>query len=179
VLLKAATEELLKQLISEYRLRNNLPMGDLEREIDDYYCGKYPQICSKEAKDYFPDTTVQSAPRETMLNRVSRWAAWLKQKMPRGGYPLVVQATADERARICSACPKNVPWRGGCSGCSSAVLTLLAQLRQLRVTRQHTALMGCSVAGWENGCAVWHENATLELTGEQIAALPTKCWRKQ
>lgn len=178
VMLKTSTEEMLIQLMSEYRLRNSLPPGNPESEIDTYYCAKYPQICHKEVKDYFPDTQQASQPRESMLNRVSRWAAWMKNKMPRGGYKLVPQQVADERGKICVNCAKNAPWRGGCTGCSQAVLTLLAQIRGLRSSAHQGSLMACSSVGWELPTAVHQEIPALELTAEQIAELPQKCWRK-
>lgn len=177
-MLKTSTEEQLVQLMSEYRLRNGLPQGDIEADIDSYYCAKYPNFCHKEAKDYFPESTQPSQPREPMLNRVSRWAAWMKDKMPRGGYNLVPQLVADERGNICKNCSKNAPWRGGCAGCSQAVLTLLAQIRGLRSSKHQGSLMACSTAGWENVTAVHQEIKALELTPEQIAALPQACWRK-
>jgi len=176
--LEAINEEGLMKLLFEYKTRNNLPIGDLEREIDDYYCEKYPSACHKEASDYFPQTGQPAPPREPMLNRVTRWAAYMVTRMPRGGYQLVSQAEADRRNKICAVCPKNVPWKNGCVGCSATTATLLTQLRQMRSSKQQGNLMACAVIGFDCVTGVWMPLESLPLTEDQVKQLPKECWRK-
>lgn len=175
--LEANTEEELIKLIFEYRLRNNLPPGDPERDIDAHYCANWPSACQKEPSDYGKGGT-PAPTRESLLNRVTRWAAYLAQKMPRGGFNLVNAAEVERRAFICFACPKNVPWKVGCQGCSSATSTLLVQLRQLRTSSRQGNLLCCQVIGQENATAVHLELKELPITEEQQTQLPQNCWRK-
>lgn len=177
VKLEAINEEELVKLIFEYRLRNNLPIGEIERDIDAYYCARWPQACHKEANDWSPSAP-SAPPSEPLLNRVARWAAVMIHGMPKGGYPLISADEASKRANVCVGCPKNQPWRTGCTGCSSSTATVLAQIRKLQVTKQQGNLMGCGVCGWDNGTAVWLERGVLPLTDVQEKTIPDRCWRK-
>ena len=85
VVLHAVNEEELIKQIFEYRLRNNIPVGDIERDIDAYYCARWPTACHKEPIDHSPDTAPRAPLSETLLNRVSRWAAALIHAQPKGG----------------------------------------------------------------------------------------------
>lgn len=176
--LEAINEEKLHALIFEYRARNNLPIGDIEADIDAFYCERFPSACHKEPSDYFPEKGRPAPPREPMLNRVTRWAAYMVTRMPRGGFQLVSQAEADRRNAICAKCPKNIPWKNGCAGCSATTATLLTQLRQMKSSKQQGNLMACAVIGHDNVTAVWLPTETNPLTEDQIKLLPKECWRK-
>jgi hypothetical protein len=178
VKLEAINEEELTKLIFEYRLRNNLPLGDIERDIDEYYCTRWPTACHREPKDW-PEVSADNAPHaQPMMNRVARWAAMLLHLQPKGGYPLVSAEEAARRGLICVGCPHNQPWRGGCSGCTSNAATLLAQMRQTQSSRHNGSLSGCDVAGWDNQTSVWMPKEVLPVTESQEAELPSRCWRK-
>lgn len=177
VKLEAINEEELIKQIFEYRLRNNMPAGDIERDIDNYYCSRWPQACHKEPSDWAPGTE-SAPPAEPLLNRVARWVATLLHHQPKGGYPLISADEANKRSLICVGCPKNQPWRVGCTGCSSSTATLLAQMRKLQAVKNQGNLMGCGVCGWDNSTAAWMPKETLMLTSDQEAALPDRCWRK-
>lgn len=171
-------ESLLIQQIHEYRIRNNIPPGDIERDIDNYYCTEYPSACQKEASDYNPALARTSEPaREPMVNRVTRWVTTLISRMPRGGYTLAATTDVNRRGMVCSGCPMNMPWRTGCPGCTSNVSALLLQVRQLRRTPHDAALYGCKVGGWANESAIHMGAAELPLTDGQKADLPVRCWR--
>lgn len=178
VRLEAVNEEALTKQIFEYRLRHDIPVGDIERDLDDYYCGKWPEACHNEPVDDQPGTGPRSPSAEPLLNRVTRWASLLLSRLPRGGWTLVNNDEAARRGLICVGCPKNQPWRGGCAGCSQSTATVLAQLRQLRTSKQQGNLMGCGVCGWANDVAVFMPTEALELSEDQRAALPDRCWRK-
>ena len=178
VKLEAINEQELTKQIFEYRLRNNLPVGDIERDLDNYYCSRWPQACHKEPKDWAPDTNSSAPPAEPLLNRVARWAATLLHHQPKGGYELVSAEEANKRSLICVGCTKNQPWRIGCTGCSSSTATILAQVRKLQATKNQGNLMACGIAGWDNSTAAWLPKQSLMLTGDQETALPDRCWRK-
>lgn len=178
VRLEAINEEELIKLIFEYRLRNNIPVGDIERDIDDYYCSRYPDACHREPKDEPGRENVPSEVAEPLLQRVSRWAALQIHAQPKGGYELVPLEQANARGLICVGCPNNRHWRSGCSGCSSSAAAVLAQLRKLQVSRHQGDLTGCQICGWDNATAVWMPTSVLPLTQGQLDSLPDRCWRK-
>ena len=178
VMLKAPLPEMLYSQISEYRVRNNIPPGDPEQDVNTYFCTTYPQACVKEAHDYgLPRRDFPRA--ETMANRVARWASGLLHSMPAGGYQLVSQTDALARAKICQHCPKNVNWRGGCSELhavgSHATGAAKANESDVQVDG---ALMGCQVTGHELTTAIWFRTQDLPITDDQRGSMPAACWRK-
>lgn len=177
VMIRAKGHQELMEAVFEYRLRNNQPIGDIERDISDFYCRQYPKLCNPEPRDYNPEAASVSV--EPMLNRVSRWASVLVHRIPRGGYELVPKAESEARAAICAACPKQeAGWKGGCGGCSASTLQLLQQLKKMRMTSKDGNLGACTIAGWGNLVAIHLTTETLAITAEQRAAMPDACWRK-
>lgn len=178
VRLEAINEELLIKQIFEYRLRNNIPIGDIERDIDNYYCTRWPESCHKEASDWAPETHAAVTIAESLLNRVSRWASYLAYRQPKGGYTLVSAAEAQVRGSFCVGCPKNQAWRVGCRGCSNSTAILLTQMRKLQASKYHGDLSGCTCLGWDNQTAVWLPVDAMPISDQQKSELPERCWRK-
>ncbi len=177
VILRAKGHQELTEAIFEYRLRNNIPPGNIEVDIANFYCGLYPSFCHAERAD--TDPSIPRVSSEPMLNRVSRWASITAHAMPRGGLELVTKAEAERRAVICAACPKQAnDWRGGCGGCSATTMQILQQLKKLKSTPVDGNLGACSVAGWFNGSSVWLPVEALAVDDQQKAAMPEACWRK-
>lgn len=175
--LKAINRELLIKQIYEYRIRNSIAIGDIEKEINDAYCKKYPEACVKEAHEW-GGPKLEFPHSEPISNRVARWASSLLHSMPQGGHRLVNAVEATSRAKICSDCRKNIPWKGSCGGCSRSAVTLLAQIRKTNRTPHDGQLMACGVAGFGNETSVWMNVEQLPITEEQRDAMPDKCWRK-
>lgn len=177
VMIRASGHDQLVERVFDYRLRNNIAIGDIAREISDFYCNQYPRLCQPEARD--SDPTAGVAPSEPILNRVARWASTMSHRMPRGGYELVGSAEAERRVAICAVCPKqDASWRGGCGGCSAMTLQLLQQVKALRRTERDGNLGACSVIGHENSTAAHLTGESMPITAEQWAELPVACWRK-
>ena len=178
VTLRAATKELLIKVIFEYKLRNNIPQGDIDREIDAQYCTRYPDACYKEPQDSgLP--AIPGASNETIFNRVARWAAFLAAKMPRGGIPLIGEGQALERAKVCQTCQFNVPWRGGCASCSRSTATLLMQIKGLRKNEMDGKIWACQITGSENSVNVHLQQEFVPITDSARGQLPERCWRKK
>lgn len=174
VRLEAHDKKTLLDRMFEYRIRNGIPTGNEEEDLDNYICGKWPSACNKEPHDY--GIAVKRFNPEKLLNRVSRWAAGIIDHMPRGGYPLIPRPETDARAVICAACPKNTVWRTGCRGCSGSTVALLNQAR--RMQKSPLNLMGCSVIGFDCATAVFFTHENLPISEEMRQSLPDKCWRK-
>lgn len=170
------TLELLIRNVFEYRVRNNIDPGDIERDIDNYYCAKWPGFCAPEKNGLGKSP---KAAAQDMLNRVSRWSSSIAHRMPRGGYPLVMLAEAEKRAAICSVCPKNGGWRSGCGGCDATTLQIVQALKQLKKTTKDGNLSACQIGGFENSAAAWLPVEALPISDGERAAMPAPCWRKQ
>lgn len=179
VKLEAIDEETLVKRIFEYRLRNGIPIGDIERDIDNYYCSNWPDACHKEPHDWNPEISAPSVSVEPLLNRVSRWASLLAHGQPKGGYALVSAAEAQARGKICVGCSHNQHWRVGCRGCSNSTAILLGQMRKLQSSQHHGDLSGCTQCGWDNATAVWLPTDALQIPDTTKANLPERCWRKK
>lgn len=158
----------------DYRLRNGLPTGSEDDDIDAYFCTKWPDSCNLEAQDYGHRAPRQ--PREALLYRVSRWVSGLIDRMPRGGFTLNSQAEVKRRAIICVTCPQNQKWTGKCGGCAGSTIALLSQIRKLQKSPE--ALLGCAALGWENKTAVYLPFEHLPISETQRESLPDYCWRK-
>lgn len=177
-LLQAVTEEALIKMIFEYRLRNSIPPGDIERDIEKYYCEKWPNVCNEEPSDRNP-MGQPLPPHETMATRIARWVAAITHAMPRGGFNLVDKDTAETRASACHGCPKNVSWRGGCASCTQSTSAVLVSLRQMRKTSRDGNLLGCLVLGQCNQTAIHLPADVSQITEDQNLQLPARCWLKR
>jgi hypothetical protein len=177
VVLGASDKSRLIDVAYEYRVRHGGALDTIEREIDDYYCTRWPTACVKENSDYGVPNSSRTAPvKEAMLHRVSRWAAGVAAQMPKGGYPLVTTEEARRRQDICAICCHNRTWRTGCKGCSGSAAQLLMQVRGLRKGRGD--VYGCFVAGWDNSTATSMDLKDLPVSGDQMSRLAEKCWRR-
>ena len=176
----ADTYELLIEAIFTFRLRAGKPEGNIKKDVDRYYCQRWPQFCQTEPSDFGIKSGPETDKRDPMSKRVARFAARMSGNMPQGGYLLVPQFEANDRAAICAACPMNVPWKSGCSSCTASTANMLLQIRKLRNTPIDGKLLGCNVSGHENATAVHLPDVVMKITDPDILAfLPEKCWKNK
>ena len=71
----------LKEAIFTFRLANNIPQGDISRDIDGYICKNYGSMfCAYEATDMgYPADVPQDRP---MSARVAEWVSNMNRKRP-------------------------------------------------------------------------------------------------
>lgn len=169
------TKESLIKNVFEYRLRNNIPIGDIDADIDSFYCEKYPSFCHDEKAGIGKSTKAKA---QEMLNRVSQWASTAARKMPRGGWDLATTAEAERRAAICVQCSQNGGWRSGCGGCDAVTFQLLQGLKKMHTTGRDGNLSACRIGGFELSTAVHMPAEATPITAEQREQMPTPCWRK-
>lgn len=96
-----------------------------------------------------------------------------------GGGSLVDQAKAEERARICAACPANVQVKG-CYGCEQISQAIVA-IKGAATTPSDPYLSNCAVCFCRNKAQVWVSAETLakgvnEDQMKQFASIP-HCWK--
>ena len=168
--IRTDTYETLIDEIFRQRLRAGKPTESIEAEVTRYYCSRWPSACVQ--------TPAAITGDDTPARRVARSAARLAAGQPAGGYDLVNQGIATERAAICAKCPLQVAWKTGCSSCSASTAALLLQIRKLRNTPSDGKLMACSIAGWENQTAVHLPESVVKPDADTLKTLPENCWRK-
>ena len=170
VRLEANSYQELEDMLFRHRVRFGQRTDAVAQEINRYYCAQWPSYCQ--------DLNAATAPaaQVPMDKRVSRYASLLAAQMPAGGYPLVQQSEASDRAAICAKCPKNRAWRIGCRSCSGATAQILVGMRKMRNTPLDTSLRGCEVFGCDLQTAVHlPDGAAFQNVGIQ----PDSCWAKK
>jgi len=174
VVLKASSYDMLVKEIVKWKTQNGIPIGDPDKDIDDYVCSRWPSYCR-------PDDNEGKMVNKNsdLLKQVNGWAAITLRETPLGGYHLVDQNVAAARCKICIDCPFNKPWRSGCGSCMKATDTILIRLRQLRKIMLDESLMGCAINGFDNRTAVHLPISALKLTEEKLQSIPQNCWIKQ
>lgn len=180
--------DLIKK-VSEYRAFNGLPLGDPQRDIDNYICTNFPNMCGRHAPD--PDegvdvveksygVPVQKTPRE----RVMQWASNRMQKS--GQIEFVDAEEADRRAAICNACPKKRQWNEaieGCPGCAIYVEQAESNLIKLRANKATAYVLNlygdmCDIAGHDLETACHLEEPALRHRRNYEGKFPDHCWMK-
>lgn len=170
-IIRTDTYETLIDEIFRQRLRAGKNTASIEAEVARYFCTNWPYACIN-------DNPKPMTGDDTPARRVARSAARLAAGQPAGGYDLVNQGVANERAAICAKCPYQIAWKTGCSSCSASTAALLLQLRKLRNTPSDGKLMACSLSGWENQTAVHLPEKIVKPDEETLKTLPDNCWRK-
>lgn len=158
--------------IMSYRLENNIPVGDPQRDLEDYVCKNFPTWCRKGSGS--PPINVNPVQGRN-VDLVITWANALYNTQ--GRLQLVPQREAEQRATICEQCPAQMMWENDCPPCVTSAQRLLSILRQGRDTAvgQASTLHGCSLYKWDNRTAVHIDK--VHLNTPEVGA-PPPCWAK-
>ena len=94
--------------------------------------------------------------------------------------PLVTQEVADERARICAACPANVKV-SGCYACYP-ISALIVHVKGARKTVADGVLLNCAVCRCPNRSQVWIKDEVLATSIDadqhaQFQQVGDHCWK--
>lgn len=174
VTLRAHTFPDLFELITEWRTRNGVEVGNPQRDVDNYVCSQWPHFCHKESNDGPPP----SQRGKTMSSRVTTWAILRAREQPPGGYDMVSNDESEKRAQICAKCPLNVAWVG-CQNCHQSTLSILSVVRKLRGTSLDNSLLACEACGHDNRTAVHLPLEILKpMDPQEQNHLPPGCWKK-
>lgn len=159
----------LLKAVETYRAENHLPGGDIEGDVNSYICANWPNFCH--GVDMVVVTSVnRPTANSELLNDVQTWAKNILNSTEPN--PLVTDDLAEERAKVCRACPNNVNWRGGCSSCISATERITASVRQARDTKSSAVLGGCALMRHDNRAAIFMDRSALQ----RATNLPENCW---
>lgn len=154
--------------VKEYRQRNGRAPGDVEREVSDQHCGRYPGLCHHDP----PPPPVQT-PGNTLNARVLNWFSnKLAEARRIGEYPKVSVEEAKRRSEICARCPKQLAFSTACEACVAAVKssrkTLLGDAGSV-----HQGLHPCNELGEDCVTSIHLSEPPANEPG-----LPENCWRR-
>lgn len=169
--LTAHTYDALIALVESFRAENHRPVGDVAGDVNSYICSNWPTFCHGVDMVVVTSVRPQTASGE-LMNDIQTWAKNILniQRIK----PFVLDSEAEERAKICRACPKNTNWRGGCSSCITATDRMSANVRQGRDTKSSAVLGGCTVYRHDNRTAIFLDREMFEASNNA----PANCWVK-
>ena len=161
------------QSVLRYRVENKLDIGNPLAEVLDFVCSAHPHFCTESSP-----TSGLSPLTVPLASRVAQWVAKLYHTLRGQKIDLlfVTKEVAEARASICSSCPNNVSWAGGCSSCARDTRQVSFPFRADRKTSQPNELFGCSALGHDNATAVWLKSLPADDPAS-VSQLPTVCWR--
>lgn len=174
VTLTAPLKDLLIDQVTKWRIVNNVKIGNVEREIDNYLCGLNPGGCHPETKDRALPEHLEG--NRNFMDRVASWIAPRFESMPQGGYPLEADSVAEARVSPCASCPRNRVARPDCPACASAFDEANSKLRNLRPKPANCGAMYCSLFGFDNFTAACLPREIVEPDDELRGMSPGFCW---
>lgn len=172
--LEADTFPELIKVVEEYRVSNNMPIGEPLDDVVNYICSTYPHQCHQ-----VPGATVSvevERPAQKKISLLDRIIGWFDRQTRRlDSSAIVLSMEAQQRAAICAKCRFNVNWKTGCGQCSDNINRLSKLVRQGHSIPAERKLKACSILGQENRAAVFLQQDRLESSPE----LPSWCWVKK
>jgi hypothetical protein len=168
--------------IMEHRLGNNIPLDtDWREKIGEQMCKErlpdWKAFC-KPCKDT-PTRAFSLEAARSFLKFAGTWIAC--------GFQYVDQATADDRAKTCAGCPKNIHAAPSCGACWNSVLESVAKLRGKRDTEYTDRLGSCSLCSCQLNLAIWmpleqQQSSLSEDTKQRFREFRDSgypCWKAQ
>lgn len=179
IVIGAPSFSALERKVWNHRVANNLvPLPDTA--IEDIVCR---QLIDRGCAEYCIDSEHSFLPIVTgfkvTFDQVKRGTLTIASNLIRGN-PLVEQAEADRRSRLCAKCPYNVDPEG-CTPCTmGAVRSLVKAVVGNRVTVEEASLKSCAFCGCFNASQVWFPLDVLQkfMRKEINDNLPGFCWKK-
>lgn len=166
----------LVERVSEYRIINQLPLGDVRAEVEDWLCRETGADCSPvRPRGFGAGLVVRGA---ELARFVAAMAAWWKTD------EVVPQEEAERRAEICASCRYNQPLSdvscAGCYGLAGRILGIIGERR----TRMENNLQYCAICHCANTVQVFAPLAVLNRA-HKLSDFPTdigdgvtECWKK-
>lgn len=173
VVLKAPTFELLYAQIVSYRVNRGIDPGDPVRDVNNYFCTKWPHVCLEDSTDGPRPEDAKSS----MGKRVATWTALMARNQPQGGYSLADDGVAASRATTCSTCRYNRKWDTNCAPCWASINQVLGQIRRLRNVRMDMPVWGCEVDGSDNRTSAFLPEGSIKGNMVEATRYPPACWK--
>lgn len=159
----------LFRTVAAYRVRNGMPPGDPEAEVNAQQCALNPGLCSSDPRP-LPPQRVNDSVNSRVLNWFANTLAGLRQF---GALPRVNEAEAIRRSEICIRCPRQQPLSSACESCISSVAgarrTILGEKGSV-----NKALHPCRILGEDCQTSIHLKNEPVSEVG-----MPADCWRRE
>ena len=170
------TCEALVQAIVDFRLTNQIPIGDPLVDLEAYVCTNFPHMCHSVAGALVSVQVSVSPTRSAPQQYVDYVVGWLEgQVRDLSPQALVLESEAQRRGVICERCPMNVPWKTSCGSCNDNVDRLATIIRQGHRLVRDAKLKSCKILHQENRTAVWLNESRLTSSPD----LPGNCWLRK
>ncbi len=171
--------DLVRQ-VTQFRIANNVPMGNPEGDIERYYCKYFPRSCHELAPNISVAEDAQPSPLRTFQERIDNWIriryALLETPDPTQRLDYADPLESERRAAICVQCPANARWHSSCAPCNVKTEQYSVIVRKNLKTSVDDRLFGCAAAEHDNRTAV--HLAPKHLAHRKRYKLPKICWMK-
>lgn len=164
-------EELITN-ITNARIHNHLPIGNPEKEFEEWFCATTPGFCDPTVREIQPEAETDD-PTKVLRERVASFAGNRYQYA--GNIELESADEANRRASICATCPENQDWKDSCP-CVETTQRTLVLLTQNQETEPSLKGKGCFITGQSNEAAVWFQEPLLSHRKRYMDKLPDFCW---
>jgi hypothetical protein len=104
--------------------------------------------------------------------QIVRWVRAMYHFARTNNFQLVDQEEAERRAKICAACPHQIP-TSGCWGCKG-IAGMLPQIAGAKTTSYDQQLKACGVCGCYNAVSV---HLPVDVQGNDGLEFPSHCWK--
>ena len=168
----------MQNKVAVHRRGNNLkPLS--QAEVEHIMCLQASEgVCGGNREDvpvHIPNQPVAAKMSGTDVLNGTKVIFSLKKS----GGKLVSPEVAESRARICSKCPQNVPYEGGCATCVQQLSNIVKKVVGEGKTSMDENLKACGVCKCINKVQVWvpYEHLVKGITRSMDGLWPSECWK--
>lgn len=157
--------DLVKNCEKLIMLRGLVPPTDIVSQIENALCQRLAGNAN-----CVPCNSV----KQTLgFGEIVRWVKAMYNFATKSQFQLVDQQEAERRAKICAACPHQIP-TSGCWGCKG-IAGMLPAIAGASSTSYDGQLKACGVCGCYNAVSV---HLPLEVQQDSHLNFPDHCWKK-
>lgn len=164
----------LLDAVQNWRIQNSRPVGDVDGDVIDYICTKFPQQCQMTPAVVAQAVQIFRQVGQRFVDAIIEWAHRVR------GNPIVQRIETDREAErrggICLNCVHNKEWENSCPNCVTEANRLLVMIRRNKDLAPSLAkrMHGCKIQNHCNRTAVWLPKEVFIPSPE----LPPHCWLK-
>lgn len=167
-------EDLIKA-IENFRLRNEIEMGDPEKDVQNYLRHRYPRLSKPIGPDKAKKSPAMARTSRTLIDEVRLWSKLAKQR----AWKNIPQKQANKRSAVCINCPSNRPVNEitHCTPCVSALNRTQVILTQGKAPADPIGI--CTTCMQDNRVAVFMPKEELERSLKWVEETPKECWLRE
>lgn len=168
--------ETLVQAVVNYRLANDIPLGDVEADVANDLCARQSFLCREEAVNMDETLELDKANARTPLERVRLASKLFAHNRGTGWKELETKEAAEKRAAICENCPQNCPFAelSSCSPCHDELTRQSTMISQGQRTSKNPGW--CSAVLMDLRSGVFLPKEALERQLKRAEVTPSFCW---